>query len=259
MTIYVGPKRKEFIVHKKLLCESADYFKGAFTRDFKEARKGEMYMPEDSPGAFSLYVDWLYRSAIPMANTEDHLHNLYELYFLAEKLCLVVLKDKTMDSIQDMALKYGLKDELITPELITKVLNNTSTRQDRLRSFCVWQMVFVYTKRSLDESEEGEDSESEYESTFAEPGSIVLLKKDMRKVFQIGRNNFRFLDDFVIRLSGQAQVGTNNIIDPRERNEKDADDRCYFHCHKQSFNCRPSQDAEAGGSFVRKVEGNGSV
>ena len=40
--IFVGDKRKKFVVHKKLLCESADYFKGAFTRDFEEARKGEM-------------------------------------------------------------------------------------------------------------------------------------------------------------------------------------------------------------------------
>jgi hypothetical protein len=57
VAIYVGPERKEFTVHKKLLCDSADFFKGAFTRDFEEAHKGEIQMPEDSPGAFSLYVD----------------------------------------------------------------------------------------------------------------------------------------------------------------------------------------------------------
>jgi hypothetical protein len=67
VTIYVGPERKDFIVHKKLLCESAQFFKGALTRDFEEAHKGEIVMPEDSPGAFSLYVDWIYRTTLPRA------------------------------------------------------------------------------------------------------------------------------------------------------------------------------------------------
>lgn len=39
VTIYVGPKRKEFKIHKKLICGSADYFGKAFNGDFKEARE----------------------------------------------------------------------------------------------------------------------------------------------------------------------------------------------------------------------------
>ena len=73
-----------------------------------------MDIPEDSPGAFSLYVDWVYRGRIPTRNTEAHLRHLYEIYFLSDKLCLTNLKDKTMDSIQDMAVKYDLMDELVT-------------------------------------------------------------------------------------------------------------------------------------------------
>ena len=39
VTIYVGPKRKEFKIHKKLICGSADYFEKAFNGDFKEGRE----------------------------------------------------------------------------------------------------------------------------------------------------------------------------------------------------------------------------
>jgi hypothetical protein len=147
VTIYVGPERKDFIVHKKLLCESAQFFKGALTRDFEEAHKGEIEMLEDSPGAFSLYVDWIYRSTLPTANTEEHLHNLYDLYIFAEKLCLVELKDKTMDSIQDMAKKYDLNDELITVDLVSKVLLNTRPKWEGFRLFLIYHMVFVYLNR----------------------------------------------------------------------------------------------------------------
>lgn len=38
VTIYVGPKRKEFKIHKELICGSADYFEKAFNGKFKEGR-----------------------------------------------------------------------------------------------------------------------------------------------------------------------------------------------------------------------------
>jgi hypothetical protein len=63
-------------------------------------------MPEDSPGAITLFIDWLYRGKVPIDNTEAYLHSLYDLYFLGEKLCLTVLKDRTMDAIQDMVHKH---------------------------------------------------------------------------------------------------------------------------------------------------------
>jgi hypothetical protein len=261
VTIYVGPKRKEFIVHKKLLCGSADYFKGAFTRDFEEARNGEMYMPEDSSGAFSLFVDWLYRSSIPMSNTEAHLNNLYELYFLANKLCLISLKDKTMDAIQDMASKYDLKDELIKPELVKKVMKTTPTKHEGLRKFCVHQMVYVYLERYKDDPRDDEESENEYEpeseteDELASGEDFVLVKrKDLRTVFQIGRNDFRFLGAFIDRLSQQLQDGTNDLCDVRVRIEDDPDDRCFFHCHKRSSNCCLGPDIKAGDFFVPNTQ-----
>jgi hypothetical protein len=39
VTIYVGPKRKEFTIHKELICGSANYFEKAFDGNFKEGRE----------------------------------------------------------------------------------------------------------------------------------------------------------------------------------------------------------------------------
>lgn len=64
--IYVGRKRKEFIVHKNLICDASKFFNDAFTGPFKEGQEGVMYMPEDDPESFSCFIEWLYRNPLPI-------------------------------------------------------------------------------------------------------------------------------------------------------------------------------------------------
>lgn len=128
VTVYVGPKRKAFIIHKNLLCSSARFFEAALNGSFVEGQEGSIHLPEDEAGAFSLYVDWVYRGTVRKGNTEMHLHDLYDLYIFAEKLCLVNLTNQTMDAIQDMASEHKLRYELITKELLTKVISRTVHR-----------------------------------------------------------------------------------------------------------------------------------
>ncbi|KAH8770276.1 hypothetical protein BGZ57DRAFT_954618 [Hyaloscypha finlandica] len=260
VTIYVGPERKGFFIHKKLLCESAQFFKGAFTRGFEEAHKGEIVMLEDSPGAFSLYVNWIYRSTLPTGNTEEHLHNLYDLYIFAEKLCLVELKDKTMDSIQDMAKKYDLGDELITVDLVSKVLLNTRSKWEGLRRFLIRHMLFVYTSRYLDDNEEDLPSENEYDSESSEYefGDVVttyVMRRDVKKVYEIAINcnDFRFLDMFIKRLIFASKAeGPRDVEDVRYRGITVG--RCSFHCHGKEVDCRAVSGASD--SFLRKSDMN---
>jgi hypothetical protein len=74
--IHVGPNSKEFTILEKLLQASNYYFIGESSNFFKtpdlnlRGKKRDMYMPDDSAEAFSLFVDWLYRSKIPAGNTE---------------------------------------------------------------------------------------------------------------------------------------------------------------------------------------------
>lgn len=66
VSVFVGKKRKEFNVHKKLICEASKFFSDAFNGPFKEGQEGSMYMPEDDPDVFSCFVDWLYRNPLPV-------------------------------------------------------------------------------------------------------------------------------------------------------------------------------------------------
>ena len=219
-------------------------------------------MPEDSPGAFALYVDWLYRGTIPMANTESYVKHLYELYFLADKLCLTDLKDRTMDTIQDIAVKYDLMDELIKPALVTAVIQHAPKKTVGLHKFCINQMVFVYLHRWNEVDGDDDQSDYEYESDNEVVDDLEfprILRRDIKSIFQICNqvNDHRFLNSFMTRFSRQVHDGVDpdnlEASDPRKRDEEDIGDRCFFHCHGKSINCRPSDD-QPEDSFIRDEE-----
>lgn len=67
-----------------------------------------MHLQEDSLDAFALSVNWLYRAKFEVRNTQSHLDNLMDLYIFADKICLTGLKDRCIDTIQDIALNKTL-------------------------------------------------------------------------------------------------------------------------------------------------------
>jgi hypothetical protein len=218
-------------------------------------------MPEDSPGAFSLYVDWLYRGSVPRINAEAHVKQLYELYFLANKFCLIELKDKTMDTIQDMAKKYNLKDELIKPGLVVRVIQNTPTKREGLRRFCIDQMVWVYLSRWYDTQVGYDQSEHEYEKNNDDDNKDdenhpYLMRKDAKAVFRIctETNDCRFLESFLNRLIWLANDGVHSETldnnDPRDRYLHYVVGGCKYHCHEVFVNCHYSRD-QVDDIFIR--------
>lgn len=142
------------MIHKKLICDSSDFFKKAFTGNFQEGQKGIMEMPDDSPGSMPLFIDWLYRGVVPVGDTEAHLYNLYDLYFMADKLCLVVLKDKTMDTINFSVVKNNMLEIVASFSLLSKVIRNLVGREEPgedtgLRDFSMCCLCVSLNKKAL--------------------------------------------------------------------------------------------------------------
>jgi len=139
VTLSVRPKHHEYTVHEDLICRPSEFFKKAFEGKFKEGEEGVLCMPENEPGTISLYIDWIYRSAVPCGRSktvQSHIYNLYDLYIFADKIYLIELKDKVMDTIQDIALQFGMMDILITPAVVKKVFENTFNYKG-LQRFCI--------------------------------------------------------------------------------------------------------------------------
>ncbi|TVY24071.1 hypothetical protein LHYA1_G006988 [Lachnellula hyalina] len=133
VTIYVGPKRKSFTVHKKLLCERSSYFLKAFASGFKEGAEGVMYMKEEHVDAFENLVNWIYRDQLPSFPSRDFPDSIdgwenfgqtvtEPLFFMAEKLCIDEICNKIMDVYQDSHLRLGL---MLGSEEIMRVYANT--------------------------------------------------------------------------------------------------------------------------------------
>lgn len=101
VTITIGKEKQKFTLHKRLLCESVEYFRAAFSAGgFRESQNSSMDMPEDNPEAFELFIHWLYRGEVRRATKLTDIDQFLQLYIFAEKLCLNELANNTMDAIQ---------------------------------------------------------------------------------------------------------------------------------------------------------------
>ncbi len=100
--VFVGPERKQFHLHKDLLCDRSSYFQKAFEGDFKESRENSMDLAEDEVAAFELFVDWLYSGRLTeVPNDEGNGWPYIHLYILATKFTLESLANTTMDRLQE--------------------------------------------------------------------------------------------------------------------------------------------------------------
>ncbi|MCJ1419905.1 hypothetical protein MMC32_006261 [Xylographa parallela] len=119
VSIFVGPKRKQYTVHKELLCKAVPFFCKAFGEAFNEAEMGEIYLSDenDNPAAVELFIHWLYKDAIPSVPREGiwrlswefmdtngtlaMLRPYHDLYYIAEKWCAPLLKDEILDKFEN--------------------------------------------------------------------------------------------------------------------------------------------------------------
>ncbi|KAI9709181.1 MAG: hypothetical protein M1812_007766 [Candelaria pacifica] len=114
VTLLVGPEKKEFKIHKGLLCHESSYFQAALTGDWKEGLEGPVLLVEDSPATYQLFFKWLYTSKL----FEDDLKPagcLISLWVLADKrgvpalgnLCIDLLVAKCPDkAVMFDSVKY---------------------------------------------------------------------------------------------------------------------------------------------------------
>ncbi|OAL48834.1 hypothetical protein IQ07DRAFT_681540 [Pyrenochaeta sp. DS3sAY3a] len=70
-TVLVGPALERFTVHKELLIDSSEFFRGALTGEFKSAKEKEVTLKEDDPLLFEVFLHWLYHGHFPHARFDD--------------------------------------------------------------------------------------------------------------------------------------------------------------------------------------------
>jgi len=188
-----------------------------------------MYLPEDCPTAFSLFVEWMYRSALPAPQTAqyDNVKALFELYIFAEKLCMSDLKNKTMDQIQDYSKKFDLQIDSAT---CLRAYENTPD-ESPLRIYSLWSMLYkTYSEHKRER-----------------PQSLqVLSLENLDEIYPIITASQDFFRDFFLKFQ-RCKADIHKFKkrlpgDPRAPPAamKEAY-RCYFHDHAHGEMCYSSQ------------------
>jgi hypothetical protein len=68
VTVFVGPDKYKFTVHKNPICASSQFFKRAFEGGFTEGVSQELTLPEEKQCLFKFFCDWLYMSEYSAAD-----------------------------------------------------------------------------------------------------------------------------------------------------------------------------------------------
>ncbi|KAI9640787.1 hypothetical protein NHQ30_010627 [Ciborinia camelliae] len=146
VNLIVGPTRKEFTVHKKLICDSCDYFRRAFSSSFLEGVEGKIYLVEDSVDAVDLFVQWLYRREISNEKTHAQFNTLIKLYLMSEKWCFYELGNIAISVIQEYFWISEYKPSYVNhllPDVVSYIWSLTEDNSP-LRKLCIQRLAWVY-------------------------------------------------------------------------------------------------------------------
>ncbi|PMD39649.1 hypothetical protein L207DRAFT_583511 [Hyaloscypha variabilis F] len=217
VTIHVGPKRKPFTLHKKLICDRSEFFAKAFNGQFQEAEV-VMYLVEEDTVAFDSFISYLYQDRLPQFSSttkctanEFPEQKLYPLFFLAEKVCCNELANKVMDAIQD----FGLLNEVIPGNESTTMIYENTHEESKLRSYCILMGLYNWIKSMENDDKDCVESTAHLARALPDfAGDFIELQFKYRDRFQKG-----------------------NVADAQVRNDEEGFGRCFFHTHAKGEVC----------------------
>ncbi|KAK4506439.1 hypothetical protein PRZ48_000171 [Zasmidium cellare] len=66
VSIYIGDKKKPYLIQQTIITMTSDYFKAAFTNErFEEAKSGILRVPDDDIDTWALFMYWLVKRELP--------------------------------------------------------------------------------------------------------------------------------------------------------------------------------------------------
>lgn len=206
---YIGPERRQWSIHRNLLCHHSTYFETEFLGNevSKQSKKsGEQYLelPEEDPAGFELLVKWLYQGCLDdmenMTDEQKYDYSVacYKLYMLCDKFDLP-LKNEAIDRY-----RQGLQEAQLVPD--AEEINDIYRHSPVASPFR--KLMTQIAARQIMDPDTDKDAES------------------YRKCFQDN-------PDFAIDMVNAIKSGTGGILfhDPTAGNQ------CDYHDHSDGQNC----------------------
>lgn len=221
VTLYVGPMRKEYIIHQKLICSAADIFKTHFETLDTKAPVIDMHLPNHDPKAFGLFIDFLYRKTfsevLPPTSQElstaemdskkhpheDNIDLLLNLYFMACDWGMLDLQNLSLDH----TVRYLRKaNDLFQRKHLVAIYGKIRAPKSPLRRFAVDHFIHANLKRSV---------------------PIRQRQKSIRERIDVDSSNF-ILDVFEAMLHAKRCPAP---MDPMSQS------KCVYHVHSDGVDC----------------------
>ncbi|KAK5131063.1 hypothetical protein LTR08_001349 [Meristemomyces frigidus] len=151
---------KTFHVHKDLLTQHSDFFRAAFTGDWKERADGVIRLPEDEVEAFEQFYWFVYTGSLFTIREGDHgvgednhptdkeFGRLAAAWALGNKLQCTPFKDALTDGL----IAKGLK-ERSWPYGIYAAINLTAARSAGIRRFLIDLAALTWSENYFAEME----------------------------------------------------------------------------------------------------------
>ena len=99
----MGPKKRVFKIHKRLLCDSFQYFKATFEGHFKEGNEQLLELLDEDVSVFEQFQLWTYSGTISLAGSEvtENQKILLGLYVFGDKRGITQLQNDAIDYFID--------------------------------------------------------------------------------------------------------------------------------------------------------------
>jgi hypothetical protein len=112
VTIHVGkdPSTATSFIHADFLTHCSHFFQSSFNGTFMEGPSSTMILPETTPTAFGVFVDWAYRHQLMVHSNSVNLTDYVGLWLLADKLIIPELQSSSIVAIERFATKERLKE-----------------------------------------------------------------------------------------------------------------------------------------------------
>ncbi|KAF2095571.1 hypothetical protein NA57DRAFT_79290 [Rhizodiscina lignyota] len=125
-----------FIVHRSLICGVSPFFRAACNREWREGKTGVVELPEDNPGVFGAFLQYIYTDGCDALNPTETLRSLdtgqvkqaINLYVLADKLGVVQLANDATSTLWSSYHDRDLKIEDIEMVYATTPTNSALRR-----------------------------------------------------------------------------------------------------------------------------------
>jgi hypothetical protein len=267
VSVIVWKKRKEFNVHKNIICQASKFFNDALTGPFKEGQENRMYMPEDDPDVFSCFVDWLYRNPLP----------IIEDTFMVPKKDAEIMKASECKAFGPVTKEEHLQEV----ERVVKEADERKRAQDirlgdqfsrLLKLYFFAEKIFLHElmNRVMDRIRHGLTTYDRYlghrevELVYLNTNKGSMLRSFCAEllVYQLGSANDKKLNQLVTLMQEQPELAKDVLVeckslsafkidiccdwedpdmdpDPRSRGDDVDGDLCCFHKHDSVTSDKP--------------------